>query len=104
MVGNCVLAGTAAGDAICLSATGARYAGTDHAEAAQLLRRVDPALGYELSKLMRLKPAAHYGSQFVSGSDRTRALRAARKLVDAAELRTMGTSRAGSHLASFGRG
>ena len=92
VVGVCVLAGIAAGDAICLAATGVRYAGTDHAEAAQLLRRADPGLGDELSKLVRLKPAAHYGSQFVSGEDRTRALRAARKLVDAAAQRTIGTA------------
>ena len=36
-VGLAVLAGIAAGDAICLSATGERYAGTDHPADADLV-------------------------------------------------------------------
>lgn len=44
-VGLAVLAGIAAGDAICLRAIGERYAGTDHAAAADLLVRVDATLG-----------------------------------------------------------
>lgn len=89
VVGISVLAGIAASDAICLSATGTRYAGEDHAEAARVLARTDRQLGNELRKLVRLKPAAHYGSTFISASDRTRALRAARTLVEAATTRTL---------------
>lgn len=89
VVGIAVLAGIAASDAICLAATGSRYAGDDHAEAARVLGRTDRALGNELAKLVRLKPGAHYGSTFISDNDRTRALRAARKLVDAATSRTL---------------
>ncbi|WP_353951722.1 hypothetical protein V6K52_19190 [Knoellia sp. S7-12] len=89
VVGIAVLAGIAASDAICLSATGSRYAGEDHAEAARVLGRVDKGLGNELSKLVRLKPSAHYGSTFISDSDRVRALRAAATLVEAATNRTL---------------
>lgn len=89
VVGIAVLAGIAAADAICLAATGSRYAGEDHAEAARVLARTDRKLGGELSKLVRLKPGAHYGSTFISTSDRVRALRAATTLVEAATSRTM---------------
>lgn len=44
-VGLVVLAGIAAADAICASALGASYSGTDHAAAASLLERVDGDLG-----------------------------------------------------------
>lgn len=89
VVGIAVLAGIAASDAICLSATGTRYAGEDHAEATRVLGRTDRRLGQELSKLVRLKPGAHYGSTFISDSDRVRALRAAATLVGSATDRTM---------------
>lgn len=88
VIGIAVLAGIAASDAISISATGARYAGEDHAEAARYLSRIDRALGVELSKLVRLKAGAHYGSAFFSAADRTRALRAAGSLVVAATERT----------------
>lgn len=87
VVGIAVLAGTAASDAVCLFALGVRYSGTDHAEAATLLRQVDPDLADELSKLIRLKPPSHYGHSFISEADRTKSLRAARKLVGAAQTR-----------------
>lgn len=98
VVGVAVLAGIAASDAICVAATGSRYAGEDHAEAARVLARTDKKLGAELSKLIRLKPGAHYGSTFISDSDRIRALRAAATLVDAATSRTLtpGTGPRGS--------
>ena len=51
---------------------------------------VDRKLGDELSKLVRLKSGAHYGSKFIGNEDRTRALRAAATLVDAATERTLG--------------
>lgn len=90
VVGVAVLAGIAASDAICLAATGARHAGDSHDEAAKLLARVDRHLGEELSKLVRLKPGAHYGSRFIGNEERTRALRAASVLVAAATERTLG--------------
>ena len=90
VIGIAVLSGIAASDAICIAATGSRYSGDDHAEAARVLGRVDRALGNELSKLVRLKPGAHYGSTFISDTDRVRALRAARRLVKAALERTVG--------------
>jgi pyrimidine deaminase RibD-like protein len=88
VVGVAVLAGIAAADAICLAATGVRYAGTDHAEAAVLLEQTDRLLGAELARLNRLKPAAHYGSSFIGVNERDQALRASRKLVEAATMRT----------------
>lgn len=90
VVGIAVLAGIAAGDAVCLTATGSRYAGDNHDEAAQVLAGVDRRLGAELTKLVRLKPGAHYGSKFIGNAERTRAMRAATALVDAATERTLG--------------
>jgi hypothetical protein len=90
VVGICVLAGIAGGDAICLTAIGQRYAGQDHAEAARFLGKVDREAGKRLASLVRLKPIAHYGSGFVSDEDRTRALRAAEALVEDAVSRTTG--------------
>jgi hypothetical protein len=87
-VGIAVLAGIAAGDAICITATGERYSGQDHAAAAELLARVDKALGDELRDLVDLKPASHYGESLLSVRSRTRALRAADALVAAARERT----------------
>jgi hypothetical protein len=87
-VGLAVLAGIAAGDAVCLSAAGERYAGPDHGAAADLLARVDPALGRRLGDLVGLKPAAHYGSRVLTVDDRTRAVRHAGVLVQAARSRT----------------
>lgn len=91
VVGICVLAGIAAADALCLTSIGERYAGQDHAEAAYFLSKVDQARGRDLATLVRLKPLAHYGTGFVKDEDRTRALRAARALVDAATERTTGS-------------
>lgn len=87
VAGICVLAGIAASDALCLSATRQRYTGTDHAEAVSLLATVDSGLASDLATLVRLKPLAHYGQSFVSDDDRRRALRAAQRLVDSAAQR-----------------
>lgn len=89
VVGLCVLAGIAAADTLCLLATGRRYSGTDHSEAAAYLTQVHQAHGRQLATLMRLKPLAHYGSGFISDADRTKALRAATALLDAATERSM---------------
>jgi hypothetical protein len=88
VVGIAVLAGIAAGDALCLVATGSRYAGTDHAEAARYLGTVNREHGKYLSTLVRLKPQAHYGAGFINEQERTSALRAAEALVEAAKLST----------------
>lgn len=88
-VGLAVLAGIAAGDAICITATGERYSGTDHAAAADLLARVDRLLGGELADLVALEPGSHYGDALLKPEQRTRALRAARTLVDEARARTL---------------
>lgn len=88
VVGVAVLAGIAASDAICLAARGERSSEPDRVAAVAMLRKVDPALAEELSKLVALKPAAHYGTSFISDDDRTRALRAAGKLVTEARERT----------------
>lgn len=87
-VGLAVLAGIAACDAICVSAHGERYAGADHAGAAELLARIDPLLGVELAHLIALKPGSHYGDSLLSPANRLRALRAARRLVNAARNRS----------------
>lgn len=86
-VGLAVLAGIAAGDAICLQAVAEHYAGSDHAAAAELLARVDAGLGKRLRQLVDLKPMSHYGDQLLTSEHRKSALRAARALVDAAGLR-----------------
>jgi len=86
--GLAVLAGIAAADAICISATGERYAGQDHAAAADLLGRVDRDLGRRLRDLVALKPTSHFGQTLLGPTQRTQALRAAQALVAAAVERT----------------
>ncbi|ACZ31897.1 hypothetical protein Xcel_2885 [Xylanimonas cellulosilytica DSM 15894] len=88
-VGIAVLAGIAAGDAICLAAIGERYSGPDHAAAADLLSRVDAAMGKRLRDLVELKPASHYGSAILTTVDGKRAMRNAAALVIEAQKRTM---------------
>lgn len=87
-VGVAVLAGIAAGDAICMAAIGEYYSGPDHAAAADLLARVDAKLGKRLADLVELKPASHYGSKILDDDDRTKALRHAAALVKEARART----------------
>lgn len=87
-VGLCVLAGIAAGDAICAASTGERYSGTDHAAAADLLGRVDAEAGKHLRTLVALKPKAHYGTGLLSAADRANSLRASAALVEKATAKT----------------
>jgi hypothetical protein len=87
-VGLAVLAGIAAGDAVCIASTGERYAGQDHDAAAELLERVDASLGKRLRQLVALKPSSHYGDHLLSEGDRRTALRCANLLVEAAVERT----------------
>lgn len=88
-VGLAVLAGIAAGDAICIAATGERYAGHDHAAAAELLERVDAGTGKRLRQLVGLKPSSHYGEGLLSDVDCKTALRCAAALVKEARTRTL---------------
>ena len=83
-----VLAGIAAGDAICVAATGERYQGPDHAAAAVVLRRVDRRMGDTLRKLVVLKGPSHYGSELLSAAQCEAAMRWAAVLVDEATHRT----------------
>jgi hypothetical protein len=90
VVSVAVLAGIAAGDAICCASLRERYRGTDHFEAVRLLARTDRDLSDELAKLIRLKPTSHYGSSFVTADNRRQAMRAASKLVRRARQVTAG--------------
>ncbi len=87
-IGVAVLAGIAAGDAICLAATGRRYSGDDHSAAATLLGQSDRAAGAHLRRLVGFKPGSHYGDHLLEARDRTAALRAAHALIDNARART----------------
>ncbi len=82
-----VLAGIAAGDAICSAALGERYSGSDHETAADVLARVDDKLGKSLRDLIKLKSTSHYGFDLLSPAQRRTALRCAGALVDEARLR-----------------
>lgn len=86
-VGVAVLAGIAAGDSICIVATGERYAGPDHSAAADLLGRVDRELGKKLRVLVGMKPGSHYGDSLLNTVQRDRAIKAAQDLVQAARER-----------------
>ena len=88
-IGNAVLAGIAAADAICLAAIGERYAGQDHAAAADFLEAVDPGVGRRLRMLVGFKSASHYGDSILTGTDRAAALRHAKALLDEALRRTI---------------
>ena len=83
-IGNCVLAGIAAADAICYGRLGERYAGPDHDQAADILDRVDRNLGSTLRALNRLKTKLQYGDAWLTDSTRKAALRQAGALVTAA--------------------
>lgn len=87
-VGLAVLAGIAAGDAICIAGSGERYAGTDHAAAADLLARVDAEMGRRLRRLIALKSASHHGERLLDIPDRLAAVRDAAELLAEAVRRT----------------
>ena len=95
-VGNAVLAGIAAGDAICIVALGVYAVGPDHAQAAALLTRVDHRLGGRLQELVGMKSASHYGRTLLTEDVRRRALRATGHLVEHARVRTEFTAAGGS--------
>lgn len=81
----CVHAGIAAADVICCARLGERSRSADHTAAADLLRRVDPALATTLGSLLGIKTKAGYDASAVSRADHKRSGRAAADLVAAAE-------------------
>lgn len=81
----CVHAGIAASDVICCVALGRYAQGDDHAEAVDLLKRVDNTAGNDLRRLLNVKNKASYTERRVSNAERERAGRAARALVEAAQ-------------------
>ncbi|HZI96628.1 MAG TPA: hypothetical protein VFD41_03775 [Actinomycetales bacterium] len=83
-VGNAVLAGIAASDALCCLRLGRRSRGQDHHAAVDLVRHVDATLARDLDRLLRLKDTAHYGDQFISSDKVISSVRAAQRLVEAA--------------------
>jgi hypothetical protein len=86
--GNAVLAAIAASDALTCLRLGRHSRGQGHPEAAALLRTIrpdGPRLAKDLTNALTVKDAAHYGSVFVSATTLKTTLRAAGRLVDAAE-------------------
>ena len=86
--GNAVLAAIAASDAMTCLRLGRHSRGQAHQEATTLLRTIrpdGPKLAKDLSTALGVKDAAHYGSVFVSAATLRTTLRAATRLVEAAE-------------------
>lgn len=84
IVGNAVLAGIAAADAVCCARLGERSTSADHSDAVILLERVDPVLAQKLSTLIGNKPTSHYGENFISIETLRSCLRAMDQLILAA--------------------
>ena len=86
--GNAVLAAIAASDALTCLRLGRHSRGQAHQEASALLRTIrpdGPRLAKDLSTALGVKDAAHYGSVFVSATTLRTTVRAAVRLVEAAE-------------------
>lgn len=86
--GNAVLAAIAASDALCCVHLGKRARGQDHRAAATMLGLVRPdgaTLAAALQRCLAIKDSAHYGDRFLAKTDLTATLRAATRLVRAAE-------------------
>lgn len=87
--GNAVLAAIAASDALTCLRLGRHSRGQAHQEAPALLRAIrpdGPTLAKDLSTALSVKDAAHYGSVLVSATTLRTTLRAATRLVAAAEM------------------
>ena len=84
--GNAVLAAIAASDALCCALFGQHHRGEDHRAAADYLEEVtgDRQLAAALRDALDLKDSGHYGLANVSKTNAAKAIRRARKLVDAA--------------------
>jgi len=86
--GNAVLAGIAASDAICCVRLNKRHRGQDHQGAVMLLgliRPHGPMLAAALATVLSAKDAAHYGETFIGEAKLKAVLRAATRLVEAAD-------------------
>lgn len=87
-VGNAVLAGIAAADAICCARLGRRSRGQDHRQARSILADATGSSGNpvvaDLDRLVGLKSEAHYGSAALASSKVTTSLKQARRLVERA--------------------
>jgi hypothetical protein len=86
--GNAVLAAIAAADALCCLRLARRARGQAHLEATALLRTIrpdGPRFAKDLATVLAIKDAAHYGTVFVSPTSLRTTLRAATRLVVAAE-------------------
>lgn len=86
--GNAVLAGIAASDAICCVRLGRRPRGQSHSEAVNVLQDVSPngqQYARDLATLLGTKDASHYGETFITPSKLKATMRAAQRLVEAAE-------------------
>lgn len=86
--GNAVLAGIAASDAICCIRLGRRPRGQDHRDAVSMLQTVRPEgerLAGDLSTVLGVKDASHYGETFLTAAKSRTTMRAASRLVSAAE-------------------
>ncbi len=84
--GNAVLAAIAASDALCCALSGQHHRGEDHRAAADYLEEVtgDRQLAAALRDALDLKDSGHYGLANMSKTNAAKAIRRARKLVDAA--------------------
>ena len=85
----CVHAGIAAADVLCCRSLGQHSQGDDHSEALALLRKVRPdgvQYSNDLQALLSMKTRAAYDEEPVSSEQRSRALRRASRLVEAARL------------------
>jgi hypothetical protein len=94
VVSLCILAGIAAADAICCLTMGHHATGDNHAEAARLIRNVEPggaAHARDLDVLLGLKTRAQYGADPPTLDATRRARRAAGRLVAAAGERAAAT-------------
>lgn len=86
--GNAALAAIAAADALCCLRLGRYSRGQDDQAAAALLQTVRPdgsRLAKDLGTVLAVKDAAHYGTVFLSPTRLRSVLRAATRLVEAAE-------------------
>jgi dihydropteroate synthase len=88
----CVLAGIAAGDAICCAGLGVHAKGESHNEAVDLLAKVDKNAAKHLAALLGLKTKSGYGHTPATRDDCKRAGRAAEALVERAQRAKTSTS------------
>lgn len=84
LVTLCVHAGIAAADVICCARLGEHATGQNHAEAVELLGRVDKTSARDLSKLLGMKTRAGYSSTPISAANARSSLRSATRLTAAA--------------------